>query len=204
MAIDYAELAGHAAKAGGATAGLGVGGGLTYGFFDQAHGGELIMLRDAYGLTAFAFIALILLVAAFASLPATTSDQVRKGVLATLGVFAVLSIGGFIFQIVSQENNPPVTLNLAFAPDLNRLNSRFHLAKDLALQGSVDDHRGHRAPLIYGQDVSVTVYAGTEVTVEVDQLPDALQHVIETGVAQVACAAPCKLTGTGGGDETTH
>jgi len=206
VAIEFADLAGRAAKAGGATAGLGVGGGLTYGFFDQAHGGELIMMGTAYGLTAFAFIAVILLVAAFVSLPATTSDQVRKGVLSILGVFALLSISGFTFQIITQQNNPSVKLKIAFAPDLNRLNNRFHLTKDVALQVSVDDHRGQGPIPVDKHDVPVTVYAGTEVTVEVDQLPDALQHVIETRVAKVACpgAVPCTLTPTGGDDVAPH
>jgi hypothetical protein len=206
MAIDYAELAGHAAKAGGATAGFGAGGGLTYEFFEKAHGGDLIMLGNAYGLTAFAFIALILLVSAFVSLPATTSNQVRRGVLGALGVFALLSIGCFVFQIVAQGDNPPVTLNIAFAPDLHRLNDRFHLTKDVALQVSVDDHRGKGPIPVDKHDVPVTVYAGTEVTVEVDQLPDALQHVIETRVAKVACpgAAPCNLKSTGGDDVAPH
>jgi len=123
------DLVNSVAKAGGAAAGIGAGGGLSYGFFHEADGAHLIALGNAYGLTAFAFIALILLIGGYMSLPASASDQTRKALTMILVVFSVLSISGFIFQIFTQEKNPQVTINAAFEPSLTPLNSTYHLNK---------------------------------------------------------------------------
>ncbi len=192
MAVDVVDLAGKAAKAGGATAGLGVGGGLSYAFFNEAHGGDLIMRGDAYGLTAFAFIALFLIIASLVALPAAASDQLRKAMFAVLAVFGLLAVSGFIFKVFVEQKAPPlITINATFDPDLNDLNSRFKLPTDAALQATLLDHRGHALALGYGgQDVMVKVQDGQELTIDLSRLPYALTRAVETRVAAATCPDP--------------
>jgi hypothetical protein len=193
--MPIADIATKAAKAGGATAGLGVGGGLSYGFFNEAHGGELIQRGDAYGLTAFAFIALFLLIASLIALPQNAPDQLRKALYAVLAVFGLLAVSGFVFRVFLEDRNPQVAINATFSPNLDHLNSKFSLAKDLALSASLNDHHGHIFTLPYDKDVPVTVQEGWELTIDMDQLPDALTHTIEKQVARSACADPADCGG---------
>ena len=199
MPIDAQKLASGAAKTGGAAAGLGAGAGLSYGFFEQAHGADLLQRGDAYGLTAFAFIALILLIGGYIALPENTGDQVRKTITHTLAVFAVLSIGGFLFQVISQGLNPQVTINAGFEPQLSRLNQQYNLDKAFALAASIKDGHGNRQNLVDGQDVKIPVQNGLEVTVSLETLDDAMRHVVETKVAKAACV-DCDLQARGGDD----
>jgi hypothetical protein len=195
MAIS--ELASTGAKAAGATAGVGAGGGLSYAFFQEANGANLIALGNAYGLTAFAFIALILLIGAYITLPASASDQTRKAISRILAVFAVLSIGGFLYQLLIQQQHPTITINATFEPQLARLNNAYHLQKDLELKAELRDSHGNRIVFADDKDITIkNVGDGAELTIQLDALPDALQHTIENKVASASCAASngCNLS----------
>jgi hypothetical protein len=181
------SIAEIAAKSAGATAGLGVGGGLSYEFFDKAHGGDLLMLGNVYGLTAFAFIALILLVSGYISLPTDVGQQARRIIFISVGLFGLLAIGGFIYQVV----NPSVTIKAAFYQDLEHINTEFGIPQRNALQASIKDENGQTYYFIHGKDVPVTVHAGRELTIDLEHLPDVLRDAIEIKVADSSCSGGC-------------
>jgi hypothetical protein len=201
---NLSDIVTTTAKSAGTAAGLGAGGGITFAFFDQAHGGELIQRGDAYGLTAFAFIALILLIASYYTLPASVSEDARKLVGRILAVFAVLSIGGFLFQVIVQVEDPPVTIKAAFYQDLDRLNDEFHIPKKIALQATLSDGRGFSQNFVHGKAIVLTVKSGLQLTVDLAELPDALRQTIELKVADSSCRDAACNPHTDGGDDVGH
>jgi len=184
------------ALAKGAAGAVGVGAGGTFSglLFYKLNVPELLSQGSFYGITVFAFIAVIVIFSGYITLhnvPNTFFNHVMVGILL---LFSAVAVTGVIVEITAK----PVQIRANLTPDLAYLNHRFGLSGDNALVAKIEDHNGHSWDLQYLKDVSFQVDNGQEITLNMDplaRLTDVLQRKADRAALSAQCAVgACDLT----------